>query len=103
MFGRVRRDAAAAARVDHACAWAAGQGLHQLYVMGVYQHAHRGSKALVGVNGDQQVIDAWFWWHQVHPGELVFVRLSVGWGTHTSREGVHYIGGREGGSGVLAV
>lgn len=89
------RDAAAAR------SWA---GFHQftgtnrwtlLYVHSVYKHGNRGSKAHVSVYGDSTRVsrDSWFWWHQVQPGSVVAVSgLSQGWGPHTCRDDVLYIG-----------
>lgn len=51
-------------------------------------------KAYMSIYGDSSGIrrDAWFWWEQVHKGSVVAVRPTVGWGPHSGREDVLYIG-----------
>lgn len=73
---------------------ATANALQMLYIEDVYQHAARGSKAYVSIYGDSSGIrrDAWFWWAQVHKGSVVAVQPTVGWGPHSGRENVLYIG-----------
>ena len=56
------------------------------------QFARRGSKAIISVDGGPPC-DAWFWWFRVAPGQVVAVdHIGQGWGPHTHRHGVIYIG-----------
>jgi hypothetical protein len=89
------RDAAAAQfwAGFHYCSATNGWAL--LYVHSVYKHGNRGSKAHVSIYGDTASAsrDSWFWWHQVQPGSVVAVSgLSQGWGPHTRRDDVLYVG-----------
>lgn len=88
------RDAAAARSWAAFHQYATGNGWSLLYVQNVYQHAQRGSKAVVSVYGAAAGVsrDAWFWWEQVQRGSVVAVSLSQGWGPHTRRDDVLYIG-----------
>jgi hypothetical protein len=37
--------------------------------------------------------DAFFWWmHSIHPGQMLSVHMSQGWGPHTQRSDVLWIG-----------
>lgn len=101
MWWSRRRDRAAYERVAAACRSAEWRGWSVGRVVRVYQHAHRGSKAVLAINGI--VVDSWFWWYHVTPGSLVFVRTSSGWGPHSGRYGVHYVGEERGGHGILGV
>jgi hypothetical protein len=89
-----QRDAAAAQAWGQFHRNATGHGLSMLYIEDVYQHAHRGSKAMVSIYGDGAGVsrDAWFWWEHVRRGSVVAVRLSQGWGPHTRRDDVLYVG-----------
>lgn len=103
MLGWTRgRDRRAAQRWEEFCAAAARQNLHLLQVLRVYQVARRGTKAVVQPYGRVERRDAWFWWARVSPGSVVAVRESVGYGPHTNRDGVVYIGSKDGGGGVHA-
>lgn len=53
MFGRRRRDAAAAARLNELWGWSRSRGIPVLRVLDVYQRAQRGSKADVEVVGSR--------------------------------------------------
>lgn len=88
------RDAAAAQSWAAFHHYTTGNGWTLLYVQNVYQHAQRGSKAMVSIYGDHPGVsrDAWFWWEQVQRGSVVAVNLSQGWGPHTQRDDVLYIG-----------
>jgi hypothetical protein len=88
------RDAAAAQSWAAFHQYTSGRGWTLLYVQNVYQRAQRGSKAMVSIYGDSTGMsrDAWFWWEQVHRGSVVAVSHSQGWGPHTNRDGVLYIG-----------
>lgn len=100
------RDAAAAQSWAAFHQYTTGHGWTLLYVQNVYQHAQRGSKAMVSIYGDATGIsrDAWFWWDQVQRGSVVAVSHSQGWGPHTNRDNVLYIGNQAPGqqSGVYA-
>lgn len=91
---RPELDAAAAQSWASFHGYATANGLQMLYIEDVYQHAERGSKAFVSIYGDPSGIkrDAWFWWTQVQKGSVVAVRPTVGWGPHSGREHVLYIG-----------
>ncbi|WP_229481855.1 hypothetical protein [Mycolicibacterium mageritense] len=91
---RPELDTAAAESWASFHSYAAAEGLQMLYIEDVYQHASRGSKAYVSIYGDTSGIkrDAWFWWTQVHKGSVVAVRPTIGWGPHSGREDVLYIG-----------
>lgn len=47
--------------------------------------------------------DAWFWWSRVEPDEIAAVEASTGYGPHTPREDVLYIGDERTGSGIQHV
>lgn len=91
---RPELDAAAAQSWASFHGHATANGLQILYIEDVYQHAARGSKAYVSIYGDSSGMkrDAWFWWHQVYRGSVVAVRPTVGWGPHSGRDDVLYIG-----------
>lgn len=87
-------------RKDERCAQAASQffesarhNRHSLVtVIRPTQFARRGSKAIISVDGGPPC-DAWFWWYRVAPGQVIAVdHLGQGWGPHTHRPGVTYIG-----------
>ena len=89
-----QRDADAAQTWARFHQYAAANHLHLLYIEHDYQHAQQGSKAFVSIYDDptRTTRDAWFWWTQVQKGSVVAVRLSQGWGPHTNRDDVLYIG-----------
>ena len=91
---RPELDAAAAQAWASFHGHATTNGLQMLYVEDVYQRAARGSKAYVSIHGDPSgnKRDAWFWWEQVRKGSVVAVRPTVGWGPHSGRENVLYVG-----------
>lgn len=91
---RPEQDAAAAQLWASFHSHATANALQMLYIEDVYQHAARGSKAYVSIYGDSSGIrrDAWFWWAQVRKGSVVAVRPTVGWGPHSGRENVLFIG-----------
>lgn len=95
-----RRDRRAAAEWSRFASHAAHYDLAIVTVVEVYQLAHHGTKALVILHGEPLFRDAWFWWDRVRAGTTVAVALSSGYGPHTHRDGVIYIGGQESGSGV---
>ncbi|PVA44670.1 hypothetical protein DDJ48_01690 [Mycobacteroides abscessus] len=89
------RDAQAAQSWANFHHYTASNGWTLLHVQSVYKHGNRGSKARVSVYGDTTRTnrDSWFWWHQAQRGSVVAVRgLSQGWGPHTHRDDVLYIG-----------
>jgi len=90
-----QRDAAAGQSWAQFHHHAVSNGWTLLHIHSVYMHGNRGSKALVSIYGDAHGArrDSWFWWHQVQPGSVVAVSgLSEGWGPHTDRDDVLYIG-----------
>lgn len=98
MFGR--RYARAAARWVRFAEHAAHDGLTIVHVVDVYQLAHNGTKAVITLHGDTQARDAWFWWDRVDIGTTLAVAFSSGYGPHTNRAGVIFVGGQATGSGV---
>jgi hypothetical protein len=78
-------------------------GLLLLEVDHVYQQARRGTKAIVRHDNFGSYRDAWFWWARVQPGQMVLVHATNGWGPHTGRDNVLYVGGERTGAGVLEV
>lgn len=77
-----------ASRADH----------HLAFVRVVYQHARRGSKAVIVWHRSGQSHDTWFERWQARAGVYVVVAGGVGWGPH-NRNSVFYV--RPG--GVVAV
>jgi len=57
----------------------------------VYQHARRGSKAVIVWWRTGRAQDAWFAARQERPGRYVLLRGSVGWGPHNSNPRVLYV------------
>ena len=101
---QAKRDAQAALQLKELRAWAdATPNALLLRVRSVYQHARRGTKAFVKQDHTGQERDAWFWSARVHPGEVVAVKASSGWGPHSNRKDVLYVGGEHAGSGVHTV
>lgn len=100
-----QRDAAAAQQWAQFYHYALSRRMQLLCVDDDYQHARQGSKALVYLYGAPTFKrDAWFWWEQVAKGSIVAVQASQGWGPHTQRDNVLYIGdGPSHSSGVHAV
>lgn len=100
MFGR--REQLAAAEWQRFLMYASDHWLSIVTVIAVYQLAESGTKATISIAGEDSLSDAWFWWDRVEPGSALAVALSTGYGTHTHRSGVVYVGSQEGGSGVYA-
>ena len=73
-----QRDAAAGQSWAEYHRNATGNGWSMLYVQNVYQHADRGSKAMVSIYGDTVGVnrDAWFWREHVKRGSVVAVSPS---------------------------
>ncbi|MFB6518478.1 hypothetical protein [Streptomyces sp. NPDC056401] len=62
-----------------------------LHVTQVYQHARRGSKALITWCDTGHHQDAWFWdWH-VPSGAYLLVNASSGYGPHNKNANVLYV------------
>ena len=78
-------------------------GVEMIFVRQVYQYAQRGTKAVVAFDTTAEHRDAWFWWSRVNPGQMAAVRISTGWGPHTQRDGVVYVGSELTGSGICEV
>lgn len=98
MFGR--RDARAAAKWVRFAEHAAHHGLTIVHIVDVYEVARNGTKAVITVYGSPRAHDAWFWWDNVAVGTTLAVALSTGYGPHTHRDGVIFVGGQTTGSGV---
>ncbi len=96
-----RRDARAYALLgelrDHAARLPEGD---VVWVQSVYQAARRGTKAVVYSERSGRERDAWFWWSRVTVGEVMAVQASSGYGPHTPRDDVLYVGGERTGSGI---
>lgn len=78
--------------------YAAAHHLRLLYVQKVYErHPKKGCKARVSIYGEPGSTwrDAWFWHHQVQPGSVVAVAASQGWGSHSRRDDVLFIGSQD--------
>ena len=89
------RDAAAAHAWANFHASSTTNRWQLLYIHDVYEDWDRGSKAHVSIYGDPSsgIRDSWFWWHHVQPKSVVAVnRIGEGWGAHTGKDGVLYIG-----------
>ncbi len=69
-------------------------------VQHVYQRSRRGTKALVLMERTGQQHDAWFWWSRVSSGQMAAVQFTEGWGPHTQRDGVLYVGHKDTGHGI---
>ncbi|MFE3796485.1 hypothetical protein [Nocardia tengchongensis] len=70
----------------------------------VYQVSANGTKAFVRLDGTPWARDSWFWhWHGLIPGSVYAVYSSQGWGPHTQRHDVLYIGSDDSGHGVMEV
>lgn len=106
-FGRARRDAAAAARVDElrSRVRSAGDHVHLVLILQVYQQVHRGTKAFVQLEGSEWTRDAFFWWVWMEAGSMAAVTSSVGWGPHSQRDDVLWVGGRDlpAGTGIYGI
>jgi hypothetical protein len=94
---RPQLDAAAAQRWEAFYGYSTAHHLQMLYIQRVYQRAQTGSKAYVSVYNDptSAVRDAWFWWTQVQQGSVVAVQPSEGWGPHTGRDDVLFVGAEQ--------
>lgn len=93
-----QRDAAAAQSWANFHHYAATNGWPLLEIHSRYEDWSQGSKAYVSIYGAPTGIvrDAWFWWHHVQPGSVVAVHgFGEGWGPHTGKDGVLYIGDRD--------
>ncbi|CAM5737873.1 hypothetical protein ACM0CU_24130 [Mycobacteroides abscessus subsp. abscessus] len=89
------RDAAAAHAWANFHTYTTAHRWQLLYVHDVYQNGHNGSKAHVSIYDDpaKGQRDSWFWWHHVQAGSVVAVNsFGEGWGPHTGKNGVLYIG-----------
>jgi len=62
-----------------------------VFVRSVYQHARRGSKAVVVWCDGRGAQDAWFAGRQEHPGHYLLLRGGVGWGPHNRNPRVLYV------------
>ncbi|WP_406021827.1 hypothetical protein OH802_21345 [Nocardioides sp. NBC_00850] len=98
MFGR--RNARAAARWMRFAERAASDGLTIVRVLDVCQVARTGTKAVVTIYDDHRARDAWFWWDRVEAGSTLAVVFSSGYGPHSLRDGVIFVGNQTTGSGV---
>lgn len=92
-----RSDAAAVQQWIALHDYAVTHGLRLLYVQRVYKRHPNGCKAQVSIYGDNgsTMRDAWFWRTQVAPGSVVAGTVSEGWGPHTRRSDVLFIGSQD--------
>lgn len=98
---RRRRDARAHAILSGMRDYAADlPGCEVVFVGSVYQNARRGTKAVVYLERTGEGRDAWFWWARVRAGQMAVVKASTGYGPHTPRDDVLYVGGERTGSGI---
>ena len=67
------------------------QGVGIARVDRVYQHARRGSKAVIVWWRTGHAQDAWFEARQLRPGRYVLLRGTVGWGPHNANPRVLYV------------
>jgi hypothetical protein len=91
---KARADARTAGFIDEELAAALRSGHHSVFVADPYQPCHQGTKAYVYVDGEAERRDAFFWHTQVHVGALYVVSFSAGYGPHSGRYNVLYIGER---------
>lgn len=109
MFGwgatRARRDADTAAWVDGQRANAYASRGQAVLILQIYQRVKRGTKAYVQLDGQPWTRDAFFWHMDITAGSMVLVQTSTGWGPHTNRDDVLWIGSKDlpAGSGIFAV
>lgn len=73
-----------------------------LHVGDVVQVTRRETKAWVTVDASGDRFDSWFWNAQVTKGQTVLASVSGGYGAHTQRDHILYVG-REGVTGVHEV
>lgn len=90
--GRRRRKAQAAnawqALLDAAAAY---PGAHLCFVERVYQHARRGTKAMIVWTATGQRQDTWFWHFRPAPGATLLVYGGSGYGPHNHNPHVFYV------------
>jgi hypothetical protein len=61
-------------------------------INGIQHRGRRGTKAWIS-DADRQDFDSFFWWvHNLQVGEMVIVVWGQGYGQHTGKDGVVYIG-----------
>lgn len=102
---RAWRDAETAAWVDDLRASAYASRGQAVIILQVYQRVKRGTKAYVQLDGQPWTRDAFFWWVDITAGSMVLVHASTGWGPHTNRDDVLWIGSEDlpAGAGIFAV
>jgi len=91
---RARRDADTAGWVDSQRASTYAAGGQSLLILQVYQRVKRGAKAYVYLDDQPWKRDAFFWDTSVTAGTMVLVRTATGWGPHTNRNDVLWIGSK---------
>jgi len=99
----IRRDEQAATAWIRFAQTAAAQGQKVLVVQSIYLVGRRGTKALVCAAHGGPPQDTWFWWSRLHKGAAVAVSSNIGYGPHTKRDDVIFVGSEQGGSGVHAL
>ncbi|MBN9105382.1 MAG: hypothetical protein J0I14_10290 [Propionibacteriaceae bacterium] len=85
-----RSDPALAARWEHALV-ARADGVEIAFVERVYQHARRGSKAIIVWLRAGRRQDAWFEGSQERPGRYLLLTGSVGYGPHNDNPDVLFV------------
>lgn len=97
----IRRRARAAAALQEMRAAASREPpAYVLEVVSIFHAARRGTKATVRMDGTERIFDAWFWWSRLKPGQTLLVSASSGFGPHTGRHGVLYVGTESGDRGI---
>ena len=67
-------------------------GHHRVFISSIQLGSRRGTKAWILVDDDPTPRDSFFWWHRLMPGQLLIAAISSGYGPHTRRTDVIYIG-----------
>jgi hypothetical protein len=76
-------------------------GIELVHIARITQRARTGTKAIVR-HRDGATQDAWFWNVRVQHRSILLVRANTGYGPHTRRDHVLYIGTKDTGSGIVA-
>jgi hypothetical protein len=99
---RLRKDAAAASALkEMRHSTKVDRGTLVVHIVRVYQIARRGTKAVVEMDSNGRTRDAWFWYARVARGQCHLISASSGYGPHTNRDNVLYVGHEDGTHGIL--
>jgi hypothetical protein len=101
---RRRSDAQAAAQLASLRSVAdPHSGVYVVHVRSVYQRGRGGAKAWIVFEGFSELRDSWFWHSPgIAAGQVLAVTPQIGYGPHTRREGVVFIGDKWQGTGIRA-